>query len=109
MVGLFQENGPCIVNIDSSTVSLNPWSWNNEVNMLYIDQPVQTGFSYDSLLNVTIDQTTGSISPLDPTAPIPAQNYTYIVGTVPSQDPTRTANDTQNAARCVPKYFVLLR
>ena len=33
MIGLFQENGPCRINNDSKTVSLNPNSWNNVANM----------------------------------------------------------------------------
>ena len=45
MMGLLQENGPCFVGRDSNSTYLNPYSWNNEVNMLYIDQPVQVGFS----------------------------------------------------------------
>ena len=40
MVGLLQEHGPCRINNDSATVSHNQYSWNNEVNMLYIDQPI---------------------------------------------------------------------
>jgi hypothetical protein len=35
------ENGPCFINPDSNSTTLNEWSWNNNVNMLYIDQPVQ--------------------------------------------------------------------
>ena len=38
LIGLLQENGPCFVGNDSNSTYLNPWSWNNEVNMLYIDQ-----------------------------------------------------------------------
>jgi carboxypeptidase C (cathepsin A) len=34
---------------------LNPWSFNNDFNMLYIDQPVTAGFSYNSLVDGTVD------------------------------------------------------
>lgn len=57
MLGALQENGPCMVNDDSNSTYLNSWSFNNEVNMLYIDQPDQTGFSWDILVNMTLDQT----------------------------------------------------
>ncbi|KAJ6581905.1 Alpha/Beta hydrolase protein [Mycena capillaripes] len=46
MIGLFQENGPCTVASSGQTTVLNPFSWNNVSNMLYIDQPTGTGFSY---------------------------------------------------------------
>ncbi|KAF9524176.1 serine carboxypeptidase [Crepidotus variabilis] len=46
MIGLFQEHGPCRITNDSSTVVLNPNSWNTEANVLYIDQPVGVGFSH---------------------------------------------------------------
>ncbi|KAF7770895.1 hypothetical protein Agabi119p4_6869 [Agaricus bisporus var. burnettii] len=45
MAGLMQEHGPCRINNDSHTVSPNEYSWNERVNMLYIDQPVGVGFS----------------------------------------------------------------
>ena len=33
MIGLFQENGPCGVDIDGNVYS-NPYSWSNASNML---------------------------------------------------------------------------
>ncbi|KAF8056296.1 Alpha/Beta hydrolase protein [Lyophyllum atratum] len=54
MIGLFQENGPCLVNPDGKTTTLNPFSWNNLSNMIYIDQPIGTGFSYGT---DTVDST----------------------------------------------------
>lgn len=48
MIGLFQENGPCHFVNGASTPSLNPYSFNTHVSMLYVDQPIGTGFSYGS-------------------------------------------------------------
>ena len=56
MIGLFQENGPCRITNDTSSVTLNPYSWNNEANVLYIDQPVGAGFSNGKLNVGTSDE-----------------------------------------------------
>ncbi|KAI6973580.1 Carboxypeptidase S1 [Hortaea werneckii] len=98
MLGLFVENGPCFVNPDSNSTYLSDWSWNNEVNMLYLDQPVQVGLSYDGLQNVTLDLLEGDVTLLNDTDPIPDQNSTFLVGTYPSRDSNRTSLGTENAA-----------
>ncbi|KAI0767725.1 alpha/beta-hydrolase [Fomes fomentarius] len=49
MIGLFQEHGPCQVNSDGKTTVLNPFSWNNLSNIIYIDQPIGTGFSFGTV------------------------------------------------------------
>lgn len=36
MIGALTENGPCKIRADSNSTVLNEWSFNNEVNMLYI-------------------------------------------------------------------------
>ncbi|KAI0444450.1 carboxypeptidase S1 [Xylaria telfairii] len=98
LLGLFAENGPCYVNPDSNSTRLSEWSWNNEVNMLYIEQPVQVGFSYDTLRNYTYDLVSGETVPLNSSDPIPEQNSTRLVGTFPSSNRTSTAQGSRNAA-----------
>ncbi|KAE9368214.1 carboxypeptidase-like protein S1 [Stipitochalara longipes BDJ] len=56
MIGLFQENGPCHFVNGDSTPSLNPYSFNEYANMLYVDQPIGTGFSYGT------DPTTSTVT-----------------------------------------------
>jgi cathepsin A (carboxypeptidase C) len=43
-VALFFENGPYTINDDLS-LKKNDYSWNKISNLLYIDQPIGTGFS----------------------------------------------------------------
>ena len=49
MFGLLKENGPFIADVDKNGhpfVRSNPFSWSAEHNLLYIDNPVGTGFSF---------------------------------------------------------------
>lgn len=45
-LALFTENGPCKVNAEGTDTIRNPFSWNENANLLYVDQPTGTGFSY---------------------------------------------------------------
>jgi len=47
LFGLFEEDGPFSVSANQTLVA-NPWSWNRNNAMLYIEQPVHTGFSFTS-------------------------------------------------------------
>ena len=41
-VALFGENGPCKVNADGTATKLNPYSWNRNATLIYVDQPAGT-------------------------------------------------------------------
>jgi len=45
MLGLFLENGPFIVTANK-TLMMRKYSWNLEHNVIYIDNPVGTGYSF---------------------------------------------------------------
>lgn len=47
-VALFYENGPYAFNEDGS-LKVNPNSWNSISNLLFVDQPIGTGFSKGGL------------------------------------------------------------
>lgn len=112
MMGLLEENGPCFVAADSKSTFLNEWSWNNEVNMLYLDQPSQVGFSYDVATNCTLTLETiiadgeededWIIRPTPDLGrdgrPLPETNYTFKLGTLPSQNDSHTVGTTAAAA-----------
>eukprot|EP00029_Vermamoeba_vermiformis_P013256 TRINITY_DN8172_c0_g1_i1.p2 TRINITY_DN8172_c0_g1~~TRINITY_DN8172_c0_g1_i1.p2 ORF type:complete len:436 (-),score=163.13 TRINITY_DN8172_c0_g1_i1:69-1376(-) len=56
-LALFYENGPYKMD-QNMTVTTNPYSWNNYANIMYVDQPVGTGFSYaDHYSDYVTDET----------------------------------------------------
>ncbi|KAG5980706.1 hypothetical protein E4U55_003731 [Claviceps digitariae] len=104
MMGLLQENGPCFIDEDSQSTIHNPWSWNNHVNMLYIDEPNQVGFSYDEPTNVTIYSGDGGeleIVLTDFSKEPPQLNLTTRAGTISSLKGSHTTNSTQQAAHAL--------
>ncbi|UNI19021.1 hypothetical protein JDV02_005240 [Purpureocillium takamizusanense] len=42
MYGLFNDLGPCI--LDGTNLSTNPWAWNNNASLIFLDQPAGVGF-----------------------------------------------------------------
>lgn len=46
MLGMLTEHGPYVMENEGTTFHENEWSWNREVNMLYLEAPAGVGYSY---------------------------------------------------------------
>ncbi|EKG10359.1 RTA-like protein [Macrophomina phaseolina MS6] len=83
LIGVFTGSGPCSIKEDGTT-EINPLSWNNVSNVLYISQPVGTGFSYAGLQEASIDELSGQFlnaSLANVTGIWPVVNETTIIDT----------------------------
>jgi carboxypeptidase C (cathepsin A) len=107
MVGLFEEMGPCeIVQLPNGSYSTQPrlWGWDRSSNLLFIDQPTQTGFSFDERVEAAIDFSNESPfmleSRLDPQAPTPGiPSWRIMNGTFASGRVVNTQDSTMLAAK----------
>ncbi|KAI0123951.1 putative carboxypeptidase S1 [Xylariales sp. AK1849] len=64
LIGLFEELGPC--NVTSNyTTAVNPFSWNEASNLLFLSQPLGVGLSYADEVVGVVNQTTGFPQPSD--------------------------------------------
>ncbi|ODH49167.1 hypothetical protein GX48_04674 [Paracoccidioides brasiliensis] len=104
LTGLFQEIGPCEA-IETSPVQIctraREWGWDRASNLLFIDQPVQVGLSFDNLRNGSLDLLSSSYT--FPPSPVPAKQAeeTFLNGTFSSHDADATSNTTAIAAKAV--------
>lgn len=83
LVGVFAGFGPCSIT-EGGTTEINPLSWNNISNVLYISQPVGTGFSYADLQEGSIDEASGQFLGADlanATGIWPVVNKTTVIDT----------------------------
>ena len=46
MLGMLQELGPCLINEHGNGTVYNPYGWNKETALIFVDQPAGVGFSY---------------------------------------------------------------
>jgi carboxypeptidase C (cathepsin A) len=102
MVGLFQENGPCeVVEIakDKLGTRARDWGWDRSTNILYVDQPVQVGLSYDNPTNGSLNLLDNSFSIPPTTLPQTQPPYTFLNGTFASQNPAFSANTSAISAQ----------
>ncbi|KIX04314.1 uncharacterized protein Z518_05181 [Rhinocladiella mackenziei CBS 650.93] len=104
MVGLFQEVGPCqVIEISEDQLGTIPrdWGWDRSSNIVFIDQPVQAGFSYDSTTNVSLNLLDETLVTPPTTPPITQPPYTFLNGTFGSGNSSFTANTSQIAAQSI--------
>ncbi|KAL4784273.1 Alpha/Beta hydrolase protein [Aspergillus varians] len=88
LIGLFEELGPCAIN-ENLTTEINPFSWNEVSNLLFISQPLGVGFSY-------ADTEEGSINPV--TGVVEDSSFAGVQGRYPKINATLT-DTTELAAR----------
>ena len=50
-LALLSENGPCKASADGLTTENNPFSWNTNANIMWVDQPSNVGYSYGKSIN----------------------------------------------------------
>ncbi|KAJ2965353.1 hypothetical protein NQ176_g10660 [Zarea fungicola] len=104
MYGFFTGNGPCAVvekGLNQYDTVARDWGWDRGSNMIFIDQPNQVGFSFDTPTNGTMffPNATVIFPPVsDQSTKSP---WAIVNGTYSSMNQNTTANTTQTAALAV--------
>ncbi|KAK8253183.1 Alpha/Beta hydrolase protein [Phyllosticta capitalensis] len=101
MIGLFEETGPCqIVELSDGSygTQARTWGWDRSSNVLFIDQPVQVGLSYDTIRNGSRNLLSGDFVFPPTGAPTDQPAYSFLNGSFPSNNSANTANTSEIAA-----------
>ncbi|PMD21864.1 alpha/beta-hydrolase [Hyaloscypha hepaticicola] len=104
MIGLFTENGPCeVVELAAGKLGtvVRDWGWDRGSNLLYIDQPNQVGFSYDTPTNCSLDLLTSDLYTPEQVRPNSQPADTFLNGTFSSLNTNNTANTTEIAGMAI--------
>lgn len=84
LVGLTQENGPFLFQDGTAAPVRNPYAWNKLTNMIWVEQPVPTGFSQGNATALNeldvADQFRGFWKNLVRTFPALEQSKIYMTG-----------------------------
>ncbi|KAJ3474329.1 hypothetical protein NLG97_g9894 [Lecanicillium saksenae] len=104
MYGFFTGNGPCAVvekGLDRYETVARDWGWDRGSNIIFIDQPNQVGFSYDTPSNGTMFFPNSTVL-LPASADESTKNpWSVANGTFSSMNQQFTANTTEQAAFAV--------
>lgn len=95
---------PCTFNADGNSSTLNEFSWSNNANLLFVDQPAGTGFSFVDMANGTFDHITQQFTPSEEEGQNISLNLTFVPATLPSPDPVTLTNSTMAAARTLWRF-----
>ncbi|KJZ73931.1 hypothetical protein HIM_06599 [Hirsutella minnesotensis 3608] len=104
LVGMFAELGPCEVlerGLDRYETVAREWGWDGASNLLFIDQPLHAGFSYDVPTNATQNLLDGNIQSPPFSASISSTSRFLYNGTFSSNSPANTPGTIKAASMAI--------
>ena len=96
--------GPCqVVEIARGRLGTvaREWGWDRSSNIVFIDQPVQVGFSYDQPTNASLNLIDETLQYPPSSRPITQPAYIFLNGTFSSDNSNFTANTSHIAAQAI--------
>lgn len=114
MFGLFNEVGPCeVVQMNDGTYGTRArlWGWDRSSNILFIDQPNEVGFSFDTATNASFDLFAGEVyePPTPPSSDLPRfmyMNGTFGTSSFDDEVPYATTANTSDIAAQATWHFL---